>query len=201
MRGKIVAKVIALNERARRAIAVHACGFRYTNELCYTAQNRLILAKSEAEKNDIKDIIISGGVPYQKGSPLLAHLMGHFIDQNRFRLHYAVDCYNSSTDIQNILEIAEKQGFTSILAISSTWHLWALKPLYRHWQKEMDYRGNIYFAHPDLDPAGCKTILFYIIYSLLLRISLAFGFFNLFDNFINKIHAKRINGYPVSGCN
>lgn len=138
--------------RERIAVAVHACGFKDPDEICFIAKCRLKEAASLAREIDIKDVIISGGVPYRLESKvLLADLMTGFL-LNEFpklglRIRLATDCYNSSTDIQNILRIAKDQEITQLFAVSSYWHIWALSPLYRYWVRKMGINCSVVAQH------------------------------------------------------
>lgn len=189
------------------AIAVHACGFESKDEICHTSAFRLQAAAIEAADKKIENFIISGGVPYEKGSKLLAHLMGQWLslDKNEKnglrRIHYATACFDSSSDIQNILKIAQEQNFSNLIAISSSWHLWALKPLYGYWKRKLNYSGEIRFKPIHYsNNASLKTIFVYSIYSSLVRLSLWTGTFKIFDTIIGAKLSKRKNGYPATGC-
>ena len=185
-------------------IAVHACGFESKDVICPVAKYRLTRAASKAREANINNIIISGGPPYQKGSELLAHMMGQWLNIKKFNISYATDCYDSSTDIQNIIKIAKEKGFNNIKAISSYWHLWALKPLYKYWGRQLNYFGEIDFVYTpksiDQSLTGIRTRIFYFFYSCLLHLALLFHLFKPLDKFLSSIFSKRKNGYPVSGC-
>lgn len=194
----------------KTAIAVHACGFENKDEICLIAKSRLLTARGLAREYKAKDLIISGGVSYQSNSELLAHLMGQWIINNTFvnlNIHYAIDCFDSSTDVQNILSIAQEQQFANLVATSSLWHLLALKPLYRYWAKKLNYQGKINFAPTDeaitrTYPVGVskKTVFFYSFYGLLIETTILFGLFKPLDKLLKHTFSKRKNGYPVTGC-
>lgn len=189
------------------AIAVHACGFENETEVCLTFKLRLLKVLNIIifQKENCQNIMISGGVSYKPHSSFLAHLGGKWLEHalgpfnHNICVSYAVDCYNSSTDVQNFIKIALEQNFTRIIAVSSSWHLLALKPLYRYWKKRLNFGSEISFVEaPSF--VGAKTICFYLIYSFLIRTSLMLGCFKFLDGIINSVHSKRTNGYPVSGC-
>ena len=204
-----------MNEKS--VIAVHACGFENENEICQVAKFRLTVAISKARKNNINNIIISGGPPYQKGSKLLAHLAGEWLitedalrdfsgsqPKKVIQIHYAIDCFDSSTDIQNIIKIAKEKNFSSIFAISSYWHLWALKPLYKYWSRKLSYQGRIYIlrSHKMLDRyfTGKKIRIVYFFYAFLIKLALFSHLFEPLNNFLSSKLSKRKNGYPATGC-
>ena len=199
------------------AIAVHACGFKSFNEICEIAKLRLTEALKQASLLNISDIIISGGPPYQTGSKFLAHLMGKWLIEQDVqisfemgqtrpspRIHYATDCFDSSTDIKNILKIAQEQHFDRILAISSYWHLRVLKLLYKYWAGKLNYSGSIITIPNgkviDRYLTSKKTRIIYFFYAGLVRLSLRLCFFEYLDKFLSSKLSKRKNGSPVSGC-
>lgn len=201
----------------KTAIAVHACGFENLNEICEVAKSRLTEALNQAKKQNVNEIIISGGVPYQKGAELLAYSMGKWLiekdvaknfstgqTKRSIRIYYATYCFDSSTDIQNILNIARTQQLDKIIAISSYWHLWVLEPLYVYWQKKLDFKGEVYvsFSNIIIDQylTSRKTRVFYFFYAGLVRLAIAVRLFDPLDKFLSSIFSKRKNGYPVSGC-
>jgi len=191
----------------KSAIVVHACGFGSKEEICEIAKLRLDLATDCAGAEEESDIIISGGVPYQKGSRLLAHLMGEWLKNHMLNyrsINYAIDGFDSSTDVQNIIRIAQNRQFANLIIISSTWHLWVLKPLYRYWAKKLDYLGQISFRalndEIDLCYTSKKTVWFYSFYGLLVEMAIEFRLFKPLDKFLSSIFSKRKNGYPVTGC-
>lgn len=187
----------------KTAIAVHACCFENKDEICKVAKSRLVMASFVASEEKISSIIISGGVPYEKGVELLAYLMGKYIRWIRKDLciHYAIDCFDSSTDIQNILKKAQEQNFSNLIAVSSSWHLWALKPLYGYWKRKLNYSGEIRFKPVYYsNNASLKTVFVYSIYSSLVRLSLWTGTFKIFDTIVGAKLSKRKNGYPTTGC-
>lgn len=187
-------------------IAVHACGFENKDEICQVAKIRLQEATVCVWKNKIPNLIISGGVPYEKDGKLLAHLMKEYFGKNTNMksVHCATDCFDSSTDIQNIIKIAQERNFSKILAISSYWHLWALKPLYKYWVEQMNYQGEIGTLEVDhrLDRyiTGKKTRVFYFFYAGVIHLAIQVHFFKPLNKLLYSIFIKRKNGYPVSGC-
>lgn len=199
------------------AIAVHACGFESKDEICQVAKSRLTEALNQARRQDVNDIIISGGVPYQKGGKLLAYSMSKWLIEKDVaknfslgqtkrspRIHYAINCFDSSTDIQNILNIARAQRFNKMVAISSYWHLWVLEPLYTYWQKKLDFKGEIYvsFSNIMIDQylTSRKTRVFYFFYAGLVRLVMAVRLFGPLDKLLRSVFINRRNGYPYSGC-
>lgn len=191
-------------------IAVHACGFSSPYTVCTTFCLRLEKATDLIKEMGPRNIMISGGVKYSvKYSYLLCHIGGvelKGILRSKHKIQddlalYASDCYNSSTDIQDFLRIAEEQGSHKIIVISSYWHHWALRPLYAYWIEKLEVGMAVKFVSPDHDCAGMKTKCFYLVYGFLIKLFLMVGLFGVFDRLINKLHSqRRINGYPVSGC-
>ena len=186
------------------AIAVHACGFSTSQGLCRITYDRLGNAMGISGKTDIKNFIVSGGPPYNKGKAPLAYLMRDYLKKFSLKYHIycATDCFNSSTDIQTILSIMREQNFNKLYAVSSFWHLWVLKPIYHYWIKKLNCNIDIKMCKVNNRSvkAGLKTVFTYFIYALLIKLSILFGVFSILDATINKLQSKRLNGYPISGC-
>lgn len=191
-------------------IAVHACGFAGPHDICRTFLSRIEKTADLVREIGPRSIMISGGVKYAKNSSHLLVYYGvlalqkvlspHLLVGSNCKVIHAFDGYNSSTDIQNFLRIAEKQKSSKIIVVSSSWHHGALKPLYAYWIKKERVSMAVEFVSSDHDGAGVKTKCFYFVYSFLIRLSLIIGLFKIFDRALNAQHSKRISDYPVSGC-
>ena len=190
----------------KSVIAIHGCGFKNKNEICQVGKLRLETL-SQFKKEEVTNLIISGGVPYEKNSELLAKLMGQWIKKSGIQwrnIDYATNCFNSSTAVQNILSIAQQQKFDRLIVISSYWHLWALKPIYKYWGRELNFHSTIhpYHSHKNMDRylTSKQTRVFYFFYACLIRLAIWLHLFEPLDKFLSSTFSKRKNGYPVSGC-
>jgi hypothetical protein len=198
------------------AIAVHACGFKSEDKICKAFESRLIRVYEiacwlYAKRYDFGGykpfVIITGGVSYRAGSTLLARLGGDYLEKIlppgavlAYRIFYATDCYNSSTDTQNVLRICQKQGVEKLIVVTSYWHNWMVRQMYRRFNTQPDL--IVEFARPtSRDGAGLKTIIKYTVFGSLVLASRMTGQFERLDNFLNRRQRIRQEGFQEAGCN
>ena len=195
---------------AKVAIAVHACGFSSKEEICPAFKSRL--RRAQLALIDLPPInkgeaivIITGGVPYEKGARLLADLAGDYLSSLYARCKlpydtfYAFACFNSSTDAQNVLEICREQKVKRLIVVTSYWHNWMVRQMYKVFNNRSGL--SIEFASPmSRDGAGIKTVVRYIVFSLLIFTSRIIGLFNWLDAKLNKSQVKRQKEFQEIGC-
>lgn len=169
----------------------------------------------ELDKKEAKHVavIITGGVPYEIGSLMLAQCGGDYF-RSLFSpiesippIFYAENCFNSSTDTLEVLLMLScnctRQGKEkNIIVVSSYWHNWVLKQTYKYWKRILEYSPPIIFTSPSKDIAGIKTIAIYVIFSVIIKLLniINFAAVDKFDRFLNKKQIRRKNGFPVLGC-
>ena len=194
------------------AIVVHACGFSSKEEICPVFKSRLMMAKAELESLDKKDlaetiIIITGGVPFEKGSKILALCGGEYFaslfenNQSPVPVFYPGECFNSSTDTAGALFIAMCAGISKkYIVVSSFWHNWILKQTYASWTGKIGYIPPISFISPNKDMAGYKTIITYASFAITMATLTVIGLNAWFYYFLYEKQIKRTDGFPVLGC-
>lgn len=200
------------------AVVIHACGFSSKDSICPVFQSRVekavqIIKELDKKKTNHITVIITGGVPYEIGSLMLARCGGDYF-KSLFNpaesippIFYAETCFNSSTDTLEVLlmlscNCIRQDMKKNIIVISSYWHNWILKQTYKYWKRILEYNPPIIFTSPSKDIAGIKTIAIYATLSAIMKLLniISFAATDKFDRFLNKKQVKRKDGFPVLGC-
>ncbi|MBI2062342.1 MAG: hypothetical protein HYT64_01480 [Candidatus Yanofskybacteria bacterium] len=112
---------------------------------------------------------------------------------------YADNCYNSSTDTQNVLEICREQKVDKVIVVTSYWHNWMVRQMYSRFNNTP--RLTVNFAKPaSRDWAGLKTVIKYAIFGILVLLARLTGQFRRLDKFLNEKQKNRQEEFQEIGC-
>jgi len=191
-------------------IVVVSCHFAEKDKLCPTTLNRLSHALKCAAECEISEgridvaFVVTGNVPYEKGSKTLAELMREYLFKNYYihliytRVHIGEgvgifsESRNVTHDVRKLIHDASK-----IIVVSSNWYFWAGAPLWKKFGQENGLEVQIL---PIYGTGGWKTKLIYAVYGLIVRASLIFGFSSLVEKQLTKMQLSRKEGFTFDGC-
>lgn len=181
------------------SLVVIACHFKSKSELCATTIKRLetALQKSRTLPPAETHFVVGGNVPYEKGGPTLQQLMKEWLLR-----HGAVDAlFNSGTGTfsearETLKDIAIRPG-VNIVVVSSDWWLWSGAPIWRRFGRPYGRKVETLAVR---GTGGWRTRLVYAAYAAVVRASFLLGCSPFVEKHLNRMQAKRLEGFTWNGC-
>lgn len=175
---------------------VIACHFKNGSQLCETTIARLKTAISVIKKDD--RIIVTGDVPYKLGGKTLGELMKNWLESRKFpekSISLLKGAVGTFSEARISCELLKHEG--EIVVISSRWYLFSGGLI---WQKYGRDNGvSVSFVSVP-NTGGWRTILTYIIFGLIVRLSATLGLERVLEEYITASQDRRREGFTFNGC-
>lgn len=183
-----------------RYIVVPPCHFATPSQLCETTLRRLRRAGELFCPMDPRpEILLTGDVPYSKGTKTLAELGRGHLQENLFIPFAYIRIVKGETgSSREPYEVLRRLASGDrVWVVSSTWHLWVAKFF---WQREAKRRGIEVFFVPIRHTGGWRTKLFYGAFACAVRVFNVLGLLPILEKRLERQYAARKDGFQFNGC-
>ena len=184
-----------------RTIVCVPCHFARKDVLCDTTLRRLEEALHLSNSAEDIEFIVTGNVPYEKGSKTLSNLQRQYLVDHGVPTEkiYTGEGVGTFSEARTVTSDAWRRHGPEhqMIVVSSDWYFWAGAMIWRKFAREYHLSLTL---HRVKYTGGIKTKMIYFALACVIGIFFAVRKESVIEEKLTQMQMKRKEGFTMDGC-